>query len=160
MLRTLSLTVVAVALAATACTAETSKPSEIGASPAAADKTNLSFGDTFQGMVDTTVSKPHPVDTSPSAFPRTREAWGVDVTFTNNAPQAISPQMFRLGATTGGRASKDVLDTQNGLLGMDTASAVAPGETVTVPLAFVGSAQDRNTVTVSSMDGSQTVVFR
>lgn len=162
MLRTLSLTVTAVALAATACTANSGPAPSTGSSgaPAAADKTSLTFGDTFRGMVDTTVSQPRPMNPSPSAFPNADQAWGVDVTFTNNAPQTLSPSMFRMGATTDGRASTSVVDPQSGLLGLETAPPIAPGETVTLPMAFVGDVQGRNTITVSSMDGSQTVVFR
>lgn len=163
MLRTLSLTFAAVALATTACTAN-SGPAPSGgnsAAPAAADKSSIPFGGTFRGMVDTTVSKPHPVpQLSPSAYPSADRAWGVDVTFRNNAPQTISPAMFRMGATTDGRASTSVVDPQSGLLGLETAPPIAPGETVTLPMAFVGDVQGRNTITVSSMDGSQTVVFR
>ena len=161
MLRTLSLTVTAVALAATACTANSGPAPTSGSSgaPAAADKTSLAFGDTYRGMVDTKVSTPRPAKPSPYAFPTAGEAWGVDVTFTNNAPQTLSPSMFRMGATTDGRASREVLDSNKGMLGLETVPPVAPGETVTVPMAFTGSAQGQHRITVSSVDGTQTVVF-
>lgn len=118
------------------------------------------FGETYEGAVDTTVAKAEPLEftTSQYAQPASAQAWAVEFEFTNHTDQTFQPMLFNVSASVDGTASQEVMDSENGFEGLVAAPPVAPGDKITVPVAFSGQG-DRYKVRVASMDESNAAVF-
>lgn len=121
----------------------------------------LAFGQTHHGQIDKTVrrSEPFTFNTSEYAAPRGgARAWGVELTFVNNTDRPFSPVMFHIGATVDGNAVEEVYDTDSGYSGLLTAPPVAPGRSMTVPVAYLGDGV-KHEVTMAKLDFSESATF-
>lgn len=151
----------AVLVAAAGCTVQATVPPPetigTGAPVTAEPSGHYRFGQVYdKGAIATVMSVPRRFTTSQFAMPAQGPAWAVDATFTNNSAAPMPLSRMNFSATTDGRVAGQVIDAQQGFEGTMMAPVLAPGQTVTMPLAFSGVGA-KHEVTVSS-GNAQTAV--
>lgn len=153
--------VAAILVAAAGCTVQATVPPPeqvgSGAPPLVQPSGHFRFGQTYdQGAVRTTIGAPREFTTSQFAMPEQGPAWAVDATFTNDSARPMPLSAMHFSATTEGRVGQQVIDPQQGFQGVMMAPVLAPGQTVTMPLAWTGSGSAHE-VTVASQSGETAV---
>lgn len=115
--------------------------------------TVFAWGETYDGAITTTISAPVDFTTSATAMPeQNAAAWAVDITLVNTTDEPFNPLMLNITGFNGNRPAQQVFDSANGYGGTMNVGDIAPGQKVTVAMAFLAG-DGAPKVNVSSITG-------
>lgn len=125
----------------------------------------LRFGQTHEGQIGKTVREFEPfeivstgADEWMPANPAGEQGWAVEIEFENRTGQPWSPILLEVTGTVDGRPAQEIADDAQGFPLLNSVGEVAPGESVTVPVAFTGRGEDY-AVEIGALDRDLSVTF-